>query len=161
MCIFLLAPDTSGASSSPRQDFHIAAVSLACCWATSWGILLAPHPSNHYVSSPSLSLASLIGSPSPFTSGLKPCQCAPQALGKDPLSPLRKLTPIWCQQAWCCVCRPMVKEPKVVVVTWVTEPFVNRLSLPTSFNYCQAVLALSVYNFISFIILSVNFLLPG
>jgi len=40
---------------------------------------------------------------------------------------LRKVNPIWRQQAWCCVGHPIIKKPKTVVVTPATERYINRM----------------------------------
>ena len=45
---------------------------------------------------------------------------------------LRQGYPVCCQQAGCCVDRPMIKNPKILLVTSGSEPGIDLLTLPIS-----------------------------
>ena len=53
---------------------------------------------------------------------------------KDPFPSLRKVNPVWHQQAWCHVGHPIIKTSKTVAVTPAMEPYINRLSLSVTSN---------------------------
>lgn len=58
-------------------------------------------------------------------------------MSKDPLSPFRKVNPIQCQQAWCCIGHLLTEKYKLVMVTSAAESCINRLG-PSVFSSVAA-----------------------